>query len=310
MKGHKLYINEWKSVNDSVKKVSNAIINMMWYDSLEEKNPMIDTVLKVPFISGEFQFFFETVLGEEGKNIFGRESIKIRYKLYFFDDEDEYFKSYHMVGSSMYDEETEMLTINSALIEGDLDMTVTQDVYHELTHAFEYGNGMEKRETLYDKSVKLINSQELIPSAIGMIVYYTFPHEQDAFAHQFYGILHRNEIKDDFEVALQTNLKNYNDLQWAIRVYKGNFKKCKKEIMKILSTLGMNTETFNKRLHFGRKRFINKLKRVYQRHQTEMAEKSLTVETRMKKLQAESIILNEARKRYKDIKYDESPYWW
>ena len=72
----------------------------------------------------------------------------------------------------------------------------------------------------------------------------------------------------------------------------------------------MTIEQFNKRLHFGKKRFYNKLKRVYQRHMYEMKDNGLTMEQHLKKIQAEQMFLMEDRKRYKNIQYDKSEYWW
>ena len=73
---------------------------------------------------------------------------------------------------------------------------------------------------------------------------------------------------------------------------------------------GLSNEQFRKRIHFGWKRFVNKLYRVYQRYCYEKENSNLTFDEMRNIERAKHLVLMEARKLYKDIQYDNGPYQW
>ena len=309
MKIHKQYINEWKSINDDVKKLAITLVRYMWYKS-ESSEPKFDNYLKLPFISGSFQFEMNALF-KDNETHFGMESINVWYKIYFVDDEEEYNEKYINFGNSEYNQEDNTIYIRGGLIRGQFSRTIVDDVYHELNHAFEYGMGMEKREDLYEKVSNAIqdpNNGEIMVNMCKM-VYYTFPHEQDAFAHQFYGYLNANGIDESFEELLY-KFPNYVDFQNSIISYSQAVFEKNSDIKNTLDYLGLAKEQFDKRWKFGKKRFIKKLRRVHQRHMYELKMKGLNTEGHLKYNFVSQQILEEYKKRYKNIDFEKGEYKW
>lgn len=142
------------------------------------------------------------------------------------------------------------------------------------------------------------------------LVYYTFIHEQDAFAHQFYGLISSEQMEGSFE-ELVGYLEVYNDFKRCRSYYKNMVNRDRKTASELLKYLGMTFEDFNKRIHFGGKRFYNKLYRVYLRHSYEMSQVGMSFETMQKAMIGRTMVLSEYRKRYKNIDYcDYKDYIW
>ena len=296
LKSHRQYIIEWKSVNDDVKEVAEAISKMMW-DKSRNDSPMLDRELLVPFISGEFPFRME---GQ-----FGIDKIEVCYRLYFFDSVDDYNRLYDRIGNSEYDEESKRLTIRGGLVEGYFNYAITQEIYHELNHAFEYGMGMEKREDLYEKAVSMANDKDSdeFSRSICKLVYYTFSHEQDAFAHQFYGLMHSEGLDDDFDVLIM-NFPIYRDFYNCKSYVKGEMNKNVNKFKSVLSYLGLDAEQFNKRIYFGARRLKKKLHNVYIRHMYELRNGQMDFRTEAKREGLRNHVLNEMSKRYIGIQFE------
>lgn len=309
VKVHKQYINEWKSVNDDIKKVAETISNIIWYSSYNDKQ-MLDGNLGLMFISGSFPFYMKSIF-KDGQPHFGVEKIDVEYRIYFFDTPEAYNSMIKGIDNSEYDVDTNKLKVICGSIEGYFNYTVTQEIYHELNHVFEYGMGMEKRVDLYDKVVSAMNDKNNDELTIRMcrLIYYTFPHEQDAFAHQFYGLMHSENLDGSFE-ELISNATNYTDFIVCRRFYKENCKRMRNDVNKILKYLGLDFEEFNKRVYFGGKRFEKKLYRVYQRHMYELRNKNIDIKSESRIETSKMLLLKEFRKRYKNINFDNGEYKW
>lgn len=302
MEKHKQYVNEWKSINDEVKTLADTIVNVMWYKSENDK-PIMDRNLKIPFITGEFPLYMETVFND-GKNHFGIEKINVYYRIYFMDSIQQYNENYDNIGNSEYNSEENKIYIIDGLIEGNFNTSIVEQVYHELSHAFEYGMGMEKRADLYGKvSNVLKNGGSEVEKAMCKMVYYTFPHEQDAFAHQFYAILDSNDVDDSFDDLLY-QFNSYVDFHRSIITYTKAVSNNDDAVRMALDYLGLSMEQFNKRYRFGKKRFERKLRNVYQRHIYELHQKRMTVEGKLKQEFISNEILSEYRKRYNNIEFE------
>ena len=309
MEIHRQYINEWKSVNDDVKRLATVISNMMWYKSQKDA-PMLDNHLNIPFISGQFPFYMETLF-KDGNTHFGVDKIDVEYRIYFFDSLEQYNEKIKDVGNSEYNVDINKLTIRCGSIEGYFNYTITQEIYHELNHVFEYGMGMEKRTDLYDKVLSTLDKKDSDDISLRMakLIYYTFPHEQDAFAHQFYGLLDSEELEGDFEQLIY-NYTVYSEFINSKSLYQEYSRRNKNEVNKVLNYFKMSYETFNKRIYFGLKRLKKKLYRVYQRHMYELQEKKNNIVTESRKQTVKMLILNNYRKRYKDIDFEKGEYKW
>ena len=304
LKPHKSYINEWKSVSDDVKTLVEYIANLMWEKSQNDK-PTLDSVLKIPFITGDFYLPMNNVF-KDNQPHFGIDGLNIWYKLYFVDSEKEYNRLYSEFGNSEYEDKEKRVYIRGGLIRGDFNKGLVEDLYHELNHAFEYGMGMEKREELYNTVYKILTNtnSSIIESAMCRIIYYTFPHEQDAFTHQFYGYLKEHDFYLPFDDILPT-FNPYVDFSRCVMIYTSYLNNNYEAVKKVLNEVGMDIEQFNKRYKFGDKRFEKKLRRVYQRYMYEQQRKRLNIEGVIKSDFATNNILEEYKKRYKDIKLED-----
>lgn len=300
MRKHKQYIQEWKSVNDDIKELATKLVDIMWYKSYEDK-PYLDVDIKIPYVSGEFPLYMETVFND-GKEHFGLDKINVFYKIFLFDSIEQYNMVYNRIGNSEYNVGENKLFIIDGIIGGEYNYSLVENVYHELSHAFEYGMGMEKREDLYDKVADLIGKGSEVEVAMCKMVYYTFSHEQDAFAHQFYGRLTSMNEEATFEEYLNS-FPNYIDFMRSIMIYTKAVSEGNEEVRGCLNYLGMTSEKFNKRYRFGKNRLVRKLRNVYERYCMEKQEKSMTIEGKINSEFVSKQILENYRERYKDIEY-------
>lgn len=309
-KKHKQYISEWKSVNDNVKLLAQQLCNVMW--KYKKTKGVFDPVSKLYCVKGEFVFdlseYFEEPIVE-----FGMESINVVYKITFFRDAEEYNAKYSFIGNSEFDVDTNTLFLRVGSVDGYFNYTTTQEVFHELEHVFQYGMGMEKRKSLYQGVQDLIEiykgKDEFICSTL-ILIYMTFPHEQDAFANQFYGLMTSELLRGTFE-ELVNGFPHYVEFERYYSLYKRFRNTRKNDLTKVLSKLGMSYEQFNKRVYFGRKRLINKLHRVYQRHIYELKKYTSDIHESAKRELGLKMLFNEYKKIYPNIEIEKiDKYYW
>ena len=308
MRIHRQYINEWKSVNDDVKALADEITLLMWKNSQTAK-PMVDRYCSIPFIEGTFKVK-PTNPQDKSANL-SFLSLTVDYRLYLFDSAEEYNQHYTEIGNSEYKDDENKLYLRIGIVEGYYTPNIAEEVYHELNHAYQYGMGFEKKVHLYDKVAKVFSekSQDSLWLSMAKILYYTFTHEQDSFANQFYANLNAVKSKLSFEEAV-LRFPNFVDFKQSKAFYKEADRNHDESINDVLRYFGMTREQFNKRLHFGWKRLLKKLRRVFQRYTYEVGNNSLTVEQHIKKVSVDALVLNELRQRYKDIGFEQGgPKW-
>ena len=308
MRIHRQYINEWKSVNDDVKALADEITLLMWKKSQTAK-PMVDRYCSIPFIEGTFKV--KPTNPQDKSTNLSFLSLTVDYRLYLFDSADDYNQHYTEIGNSEYKDDENKLYLRIGIVEGYYTPNIAEEVYHELNHAYQYGMGLEKKVGLYDKVAKVFSekSQDSLWLSMAKILYYTFTHEQDSFANQFYANLNATNSRLRFEEAI-IYFPNYIDFKQSKAFYKEADRRGDASIGDVLKFFGMTRELFNKRLHFGWKRFLKKLRRVYQRYQYEIGRRGLTTEGHIRKVSVEALVLNELRKRYKDICFEQGgPKW-
>lgn len=179
--------------------------------------------------------------------------VKLFYIIYFAENEREYELAtvgYECDLNSSYDCETNELKIVTCLINGEFSSSFSEEIMHEITHLYQYSKGMKKRESLYNKTLDLysLGNANIDAYYIGLAMYYTFPHKQDAFAHQFFA-KQLSDI-DSFEP--------YQTFQKAINVIQQHYQN--KQMQDAIHYLDYNSKDYLKRLHFGFKRFVRKLR--------------------------------------------------
>lgn len=292
---HKQYILEWKSVNKSVELVADLIGKMIWSTSMEVE-PKLSELYAQPFLSGEFVADITSVLGND--NEFGMDSVNVKYILYLSDSYEDFYRINRH--NSSYDRDTNTLTIVCALIKGKIHPEFMSDIYHEIEHCFQYSKGINPNRVLYDLATSKIGSENIVEDVMCRLIYYTFPHEVDAFANQFYAFLRANKPNEDFKYLLY-NATEYLNYFNNLRKYRGFVKTDKDSVKSVLEYLNLDIEQFNKRIHFGGKRLRGKLNSVYDRYHFERRRNEISLSPTS--MSVSNGLLMEYRKRYKKIEY-------
>lgn len=298
MRRHKQYISEWKGVSNNLKRLATEIVNIIWKMSSSQP-PKLDARLLKPCIQGTFVYDLHKI-SHNPEDDFGFDNLTVNYLLYLFDSNLEYSYSYDKMGSSYSDSETNTINVISGLVEGNANHQTVEEIWHELEHLFQYGMGMEKREELYDNVIKNAKSEEnKTDSLVARLVYFTFPHEQDAFVNQFYAMLDTQNFNSTFQIALYSfeAYRNFSRLFGEFKEKLSNDTE-KEEIIRSSNKINLSIRQLKNRIHFGFKRFKNKLKMVYERHNEEMKQKKEGVEESLRRSRIISSALNEYKDRY------------
>lgn len=297
----KQYVNEEKSISEDVKLLADYIGKAIFKDSINIEQKL-SKIREIPFIENEFVINVNDAL-RGGVNNFGLDTLTIKYILYNCDSKQEYYQKVFSYGNnSEASFEDKKIIIVSGMIKGYILPDFIDDIYHELTHLLQYGMGMEKRVNLYDAVQKmLITATSKVEEAILRIIYMSFKHEQDAFAHQFYSFLRRSKEKNTFENLVNKSEYGLYKKFRTTYFYGKTFES--ETVDNVLSNLGMNREQFEKRMNYGASRLRTKLKNAYDKYLIDIKSKTLKVETNLKYDLYKDSILMEYRKRYTNLEY-------
>lgn len=256
---NKNIILEYKSISDDVadfaEYVGNAIIN--------------DAQNQVRTASEQtYQYFKENTFQIRVRNFLkGGDILTVNYIMYFVETEEGYnilVKGLGQKANSEADEETNTIKIVSAFIGVNVADDFYETIYHELEHLYQYGMGMEKRKTLYEKTKELLDrgNNDINGYYVGLCCYFSFKHEQDAFVHQFYAQLFQNTKNNDFENLI----KFYQPYKTMLKAYNVLIKnRNNQSIMNAINYLGYSRSSFIKLVNYRWKRFKRKLLNAYSR---------------------------------------------
>lgn len=157
MKKHKAYINEWKNVSDDVIRLTEILAGKIFKHSQSVPRKYSKVNRKV-YLTGKFPCNIDECFPNDNK--FGFDILNVEYVLYMVDNVQEYNSLSSdgdtVANSSFSDYDKRQLTIVSGIIGGYMSPDYIQDIMHEVNHLFEYGNGMEKKVSLYDKAIELV----------------------------------------------------------------------------------------------------------------------------------------------------------
>lgn len=253
---NKNIILEYKSISDDVAEyVGNAIIN--------------DAQNQVRTASEQtYQYFKENTFQIRVRNFLkGGDILTVNYIMYFVETEEGYnilVKGLGQKFNSEADEETNTIKIVSAFIDVNVADDFYETIYHELEHLYQYGMGMKKRKTLYEKTKELLDrgNNDINGYYVGLCCYFSFKHEQDAFVHQFYAQLFQNTKNNDFEKLLNI----YQPYKTMLKAYNVLLKnRNNQSIMNAINYLGYSRSSFIKLVNYRWKRFKRKLLNAYSR---------------------------------------------
>lgn len=297
-RNYKGRIDEEKSISNDVKILANHIGKLIFKDSLKISQKL-SRINKIPFIENSFTVDLNSVKFTNG-NCFGIDKLCVTYILYNCDTIQEYYKAVYSNGiNSEASFENKSVRIVSGMVKGYILPDFIDDIFHELTHLFQYGMGMEKQVKLYDNVIKMLpNANDKVSESILKIIYMSFKHEQDAFTHQFYSKLMRTKDNRPFEEILKDSEYDYYKKLRATYFYGKQFNR--DIVDNILGELGLNCEQFEKRMNYGASRLKSKFRNAYEKH---LIDTKCHVETEIKHDIYEKQILNEYRRRYSSLDY-------
>ena len=280
------FISEWKSVSDNTLMIASAIGNEILRQS-KSVTVKISPVGNFPYKEGQFRYNTGGLLGKIN-------DLTVRYTIYYCRDERDYEYLYNdgnrLKCEADYDEE--FIDIVTAYIGNNLQEDFLSDISHEINHLLQYSKGFNKSgrtENRYNTAIGIAqnNSYSFCYRVPSFILYYTFRHEVDSFAVQFYSFLKR-KIKSHRELSSKENslinildeFQPYINLTKSIELYNDNINS--DEISNGIKALNMNQKTFEFRTDKGVRRFMRKMNHVYDRLCNEL-NRSATAETVMRR---------------------------
>lgn len=262
----KKIIIESKSISDAVVKIGKEVGYEIITDVYSHPLKMSKFNM-TKFADGNFRIQVDNFL--KGGNI-----LTVEYTMYFVDTIEKYDALISMLGSNANSEaeaETNTIKIVSAFINDHPSKDFYPTIYHELEHLYQYGMGMEKRVNLYDKVKWLIDNGEddINGYYVGLCCYYSFKHEQDAFVHQFYAELHRDDGRNSFDNCL----KSYTPYVTMNKAYNVLMKhQDNPKIMEAINYLGYSRKKFISFVWYRLDRFYKKLLNAYRRYICDISE--------------------------------------
>lgn len=263
------FLNEWKNVSDDVIEIADYVIDKILEDCNNVPVKYSD-INKKPIITNSNTL--KIYINQNNVN----QIINVKYVLYDVDDDYTYdviMDAFRPNLNCEWDEETKTLTIVSVLVNKQPNSRFQQSVVHEIEHMYQYFMGMGKRVDLYDKCVDMYMNGNRISQPIGLCMYYTFKHEQDAYVQQFYRHLYKYNTKKDFEEILN----EYEPFKIISATYdKVDELYDNKVANKYINDLGYSRRDYYKRLYFGYNRLIKKMENAYRRWLFENRDKFLT----------------------------------
>ena len=181
------------------------------------------------------------------------------------------------------DDSNHSITINCAVINETFNKSLVSEIAHEVNHLYQYANGLEKNSDLYDKALIVINNDYLsnIGRYVGYAIYYTFKHETDSFATQFYYFIKESDSKCE---------RGFDEMKNEFNAYKATKlcfnsvvkNKSNADVKRALNVIGLPYGKWKMRVENGIKRFDRKLMNVYHRHKIE-TNRGKTIESIVKR---------------------------
>lgn len=246
------YLNEEKSISPIVSRSGDRLYQIIVDDfkrKYKTKEYYCSQGSRFPFVTGSFQYDVSEMDSRIGM-------VNVEYYIYLCYNDYEYEKIFEsgIDLNSEFDNKTQRIRLVGLSMHDDLLPDFKATIYHELTHLFQYGRGMEKRESLYDKCADFTDSSDETKRKVGWLTYMTFPHEQDAMAHQFYAQLMEMQTISHIEYCIR-HYSEYRIIESLMEYIKTH----KNEIKPYVNELGFTVGQWYKRIHFAERRIIKKL---------------------------------------------------
>lgn len=261
-------VDEWLSVSDEVTRISELVAERILSLTQSKKPTHIGAINSIPFNEGNFKIQTESPIGE----------MTVCYQMYYCVNESDYnsLNDYGALNCGA-DNDFNTILIHSAYVNNEPSNDFVESISHEVNHLFQYSNGMVKNEDLYDNVLKVLNRYAIndLSKFTALLVYYTFKHEVDSFATQFYHHLKQTGKGNIGFDELAKEYQYYVNLHYMYDTVMQNLKD--PLVNATINKLGLTKKQWKHRVYSGVKRFDDKLRNVYRRYCMENM-RSTTVE--------------------------------
>lgn len=249
-------LKEEHSISSEVMDIVGKIIKKIKGNIDINKKCKISKLHRQRFYEGTVKEWLSSVSDD-------RTQIRINYTIYYFDyltqNDVDFLNRIGMDCEA--DHTTNTITIVSYMIGDSISNDLNESLSHEVLHLYQYHMGFCHDEKKYDEIVDLAQHGSEIEREIGMALYYSYSHEQDAYTHQFYSFLMHQKPFSDAE----TCINNY--------FYYNNFKKCIAKVLqrgrKIeneLKNFGYTYDSFRNYTNKQLNRFHRKLHHAFEKY--------------------------------------------
>lgn len=283
------------NIQEMAKHIINCFVN-----DVSKQRIYVSSVNNLKFIENKINIDFVE-----------NEPITFNYIVYLFESLEalQYALRYNTISFDCeYDDHIREMTIRTYHYKDSFDPNLENEIVHELTHMLQYDKGMQKKVDLYDKCVEFtaLGRANIDKYYVGYAMYYTFPHEQDAFAQQFFEFLKDQDIPCNKELDSDlyiSQFQEFNNFKNARKIIIANYKNSR--MKQAINELGFDSKSYLKRINFAYKRFKKKLKMVFYEFCRKNNEEHMTIENKIRNKQIlpyEDSITNIKLENYKNFK--------
>ena len=267
----KLVVEKW-SISDIVRtytdKISEKIIKLST-EQLDNKQYKYSPITQTAYVEGKFEINTFDFGNDKMPPV-----LNVEYIMYDVHNANSYNNVIKKEDKGIVNSESDFKQNYIRIVSGYIGETLLPDFYgsisHEVEHIYQYACGMQKKIDLYDAVCNLYKDENVDKQNVGYTLYYTFKHEQDAMAHQFYEYLDTiNIYSNNFENILE-HFSEYMAFTKAINFIK---KMDKDRLKTILNSIGFSIADYNKRIHYSFKRFVQKMHNAFNRKLYDMNER-------------------------------------
>lgn len=209
-------INEEKSVSTVVTQLADKILNKIIGTISINSKCYISQYNGMLFYEGTVKEW----LSEETDD---RAQIIIKYIIYDVKNDAELAVVKQIGLDCSTESEKNEIYIISYLNKGKFAEDLKPSLYHELTHLYQYHMGMHKNINRYEHALERYKNGTLMEKYLALTIYYSFPHEQDAYVHQFYSMVMNEKPFSDAETCINNFqyyrifVKNFNGILQNIK---------------------------------------------------------------------------------------------
>lgn len=157
--------------------------------------------------------------------------------------------------------------------------------------------GMHKNIDRYDHAIERYKNGTLMEKYLALTIYYAFPHEQDAYAHQFYSML----INEKPFSTAETCINNFQYYKVFAKNFNGILQNIK-EMEIYIKEYGFTINSYKNYINKQIRRFHNKLKHAYDKYMND--KEAIIGELNHHRMIRNMLLLEEMKNKNDSVEYD------